>query len=98
MTNTDNYGRYYWCIKVPKTVSQSGEIYVLADEVKFDNGTAVFIGGYRNLKKEEKSPEHPQVVLALNPKSWTAVFAASVFDGSAIAVDRWKGEIVERAA
>jgi len=93
MSGTERYGRYYWCIKVPKTVSQNGEIYVMADEVKFENGTAVFIGGSRGRKQEGATPKTPQVVLALNPRSWTAVYAASVIDGSAIAVEHWKGEV-----
>jgi len=30
---TKDFGEYYWCIKVPKTVSALGQIYAYADEV-----------------------------------------------------------------
>jgi hypothetical protein len=32
--------------------------------------------------------------LAIAPGHWTAVFAASCMDGSAVAVHHWKGEVV----
>jgi hypothetical protein len=39
----------------------------------------------------------PLQTLALAAAQWMAVFAASCMDGHAVAVEHWKGEIVENA-
>lgn len=75
------YGKRYWCIKTD--LSPDGEIYVHADEVRFAYGAAIFESG-------------KDVRLALAAGSWKAVFAASVIDGHAVAVEHWKDEILDR--
>jgi hypothetical protein len=77
------YGRYYWCIK--SGLSENGEIYVYADEVRYlPSGGVLFVG---------HDVDHESTNLALAVGQWSAVFAASVWDGHAIAVEHWKGEI-----
>lgn len=76
---TARYGAYYWCIKTK--LSKSGEIYVMADEaVVRDNGALVMLG---------KNGTN----LAIASGQWTACYAASLLDGSAVAVEHWDGEV-----
>lgn len=75
-----DYGRFYWCVKTE--LSENGEIYIFAAEVIFTP-----IGGVNFLGVEGR------VNLALAPGQWSAVYAASCFDGSAVAVEHWKGEV-----
>lgn len=76
------YGRFYWCVK--SDLSPEGEIYLHADRVEFlPSGAVVFHcdqWGYPNM--------------AFAAGQWTAVYAASVIDGHAVAVEIWKGEVV----
>ena|ERR1700685_1929540 len=77
------YGRFYWCVKTD--LSDDGEIYVYADEVRhLPTGGLVFV----SLRDERE-----QTNLALANGQWTAVFAAGCWDGHAVAVEHWKGEI-----
>lgn len=78
-----NYGQYYWCVKVPKTLSENGEIYVHADKVSLSATGALL---FENSKDWTFN-------LVLAPGQWLACYAASVFDGSAVAVEHWKGEV-----
>ena len=92
-----SYGNKYWCVKVPKTMSKNGEIYVFADDVRFQQDGSVLFMGYgwdTSVRPRVKTREELAVNLALAPKNWTAVYAASCMDGSAIAVEHWAGEIV----
>ena len=96
MSDSSTYGQFYWCVKTPKTISQSGEIYVFADEVKFNQDGSVLFLGYRwdtNARPRVKTEEELHVNLALAPKAWTAVYAASCICGGAVAVEHWKGEV-----
>jgi hypothetical protein len=82
-----DYGSFYFCVKTD--LSENGEIYVMADEVQFiPSGGVLFIG--RHCDGDEKDD---RTNLALAPGHWTAVYAASCFDGHAVAVEHWKGEI-----
>jgi hypothetical protein len=83
-----DYGRFFWCVKTK--MSESGEIYVMADEVHYTpTGGVLFLG--RSVNDSTQDPLTTN--LALAPGQWSAVYAASCFDGSAIAVEHWKGEI-----
>ena len=86
MTETKDYGRYYWCVKVPKTVSKDGEIYVYADQVR------VLPSGVLECVAQSKDGIE-RMNLGLAPGQWTAIYAASVMDGSAVAVEHWSGEV-----
>jgi hypothetical protein len=79
-------GKRNWCVKVKKALCQKGEIYLMADmaETALD-GSIVF----KNHKDQEDT-----ALLIIPAGSWTAVYAASVIDGSAVAVTRWDEEII----
>ena len=100
MTEPSNYGRRYWCIKVPESISKDGEIYLHADRVELRDGALIFLGKfYPSAKDGCVDYENPQdkeekTVLILNKGQWLVCYAASVLDGSAVAVERWKGEVV----
>ena len=79
--NCDDYGKYYWCVK--SGLSENGEIYVHANRVEVLNGCIVFYGN------------DDVINLSISDGYWSAVFAASVIDGSAVAVEHWKGEIID---
>jgi DNA-directed RNA polymerase subunit RPC12/RpoP len=83
------YGSKWWCIKVPRTVSDDGEIFAFADSVHVLNGTlALMQGGI-------EADSLPHVTFALAPGQWNAVYAASMFDESPVCVERWAGEIAD---
>jgi hypothetical protein len=87
------YGRYYWCIKVPKSLSTNGEIYIHADKpVIHPNGELELVGAFREYVDSPPQREAPNLILA--PGQWLCIYAASVIDGSAIAVSHWEGEVV----
>ena len=89
------YGRYYWCIKVPESLSADGEIYIHAEKpIIHPNGELELVGAFREYLNSP--PERELANLILAPGQWLCIYAASVLDGSAIAVSHWKGEIVER--
>jgi hypothetical protein len=83
-TGTAKYGNYYWCIKTK--LSEDGEIFVMADEAR-----VLGDGSLSMVRKVEGKPE--SINLAIAAGHWSACYAASVLDGSAVAVERWKGEV-----
>lgn len=93
MTGTARYGRKYWCIKTAE--SEDGEIYVCADRmVVHPDGSLIAYGSFQ---ADSKDPPQPEIVnLAIAAGRWTSVFAASLIDGAAIAVEHWKGEVLPR--
>ncbi len=79
-----DYGRYYWCVKTD--LSENGDIYVYADEVRYTpTGAVVFVS------RRDDGVE--QTNLALAAGQWTAVYAASCWDGGAVAVEHWESEV-----
>jgi len=89
MSDTSRYGRYYWYVKVPRDVSKDGEIYLMADRVRIDGGALVFVR-----HREDNPEEHINLVLPAG--KWSALYAASVLDGSAVAVEHWAGEVISK--
>src|SRR5215475_3741863 len=93
---TSQYGQYYWCVKCK--LSKSGEIYLHADQVSInEHGDAVFLRTSQwdhqtDTYPPREGPPLPMLVIAAG--QWTAVFAASVIDGHAVAVEPWEGEVV----
>ena len=83
-TGAARYGQYYWCIKVPRSLCGDGEIYVHADGVQVTECGA--------LELIYEKAHRGNLILA--PGQRLAVFAASVIDGHAVAVEHWKGEVV----
>lgn len=88
MSDLSKYGRFYWCAKVSADLSKDGEIYLMADDVEVDEGALRFI-----CFRKEGEQIIERVNLLVPPGKWNAVFAASVIDGSAVAVEHWAGEI-----
>ena len=78
-------GRYYWCVK--SNLSEDGEIYLHADIVSINkNGDLIFS------KVKENNEHHIRMCFAKG--YWKAFYAASVMDGSPVAVEYWKGEVI----
>lgn len=81
-------GYYSWCVKVPKRISPSGQIYVQADVAKITStGDLVFWSSVN-----EHRPK-PVQNLVLAKGSWFVFYVASVIDGGSTAITSWKGEI-----
>ena len=85
MSKPDSYGRYYWCIKTSADVSANKEIYLHGDSVE------TLPDGSLSVYSERGEDKFPLLIIAKG--EWSAVYAASLFDGSAIAVEHWEGEI-----
>jgi hypothetical protein len=79
----EKYGNYYYCIK--SDLSENNEIYVYADDVKVIDGDIFFIS---------KRDHGDFVNLSISRGFWKCFFAASLWDGSAVSVEHWKGEVV----
>lgn len=62
--------KYYWGIKVPKSISENEEIYLHADVVEIINGDLIFRREKDNL-----------IIFSLSRGNWHAFFAASLVDG-----------------
>ena len=89
---TGEYGKFYWCIK--SSPSGDGEIYVKADRLEVTGaGTLIAWGGYR-ATEETLIPAEQQPVLLLAAGHWTVAYAASIHDGSAVAVEHREGEVI----
>lgn len=89
--STAQYGRYFWQVDKPG----GGFASVYANRAELDNGHAVFYGcnhaALPNNRVDYDQPESPEYVLiAFPPGQWTAFYAASVIDGSPVAVDKWE--------
>ena len=85
-SGAERFGKLYWCIKT--YLSNDGQIYTHADRVQIDQtGCLLFFGRHR-----DGGPEY--LTLALAAGSWRAVYMASLFDGSPVAVERWAGEVI----
>ena len=88
MTQSQQRALNYYCVKVPKTVSDDGAIYVSARRVEVTgSGALTMCGG---------SEQENDTVLVLASGQWIAVYAASYLDGSAVAIKQWKGEMANR--
>jgi hypothetical protein len=93
LQGADRYGSKYWCIK--SAASEDGELYVMADRLQVtEAGALIAWGGHRNKSSEAPAPETQIAVLVLAAGCWTAAYAASIMDGSPVAVEHWKGEAV----
>src|SRR5215471_4143624 len=87
---TDRDGRRYWCIKTD--LSSDGEIYLVADRLEVtSDGALIALDGRRNIHGANFVEERSVLVMAAG--SWTAAYAASEIDGSAVAVERRQGGV-----
>jgi len=90
-TDKGEYGDYYWCIKVTNDVAADGEIYIMADTCRVSPTGALLCLGNKNRKMEEELI----VNLAIAPGKWNAFYAASIINGSPVAVVHWEGEVLQ---
>jgi len=87
MSENESYGDHYYCVKTPLSISENKEIYLMADFLEvFPDGSLAFFhnedtGRYINL--------------LLSSGEWNAVYAASILDGHAVAIEHWKGELID---
>ena len=79
-------GNLYFCVKVPVHVCGKKEIYIWADEWLVESGHLFFF------LVRFGEPKKMNMVFA--PGHWNTVFAASIMDGHACAVEHWEGEVV----
>jgi hypothetical protein len=70
-------GKYYWCVKVSKELSDSGEILLHAEDVTIYDDALLF--------KNEKG----QGIFCIAKGQWSCFYAASCIDGGSICVEHW---------
>ena len=75
-------GNYYFCIKTDLS-EESGEIYAWAERVRVDPSGSLILLNHEG-----------HINLAFAPRSWRGIYAASVLDGHAVAVEIWPGEVI----
>jgi hypothetical protein len=74
-------GDSYWCIGLEK---KDVEVYLHADRITIEDGVlSAWIA------------EPSRLALAFAPGAWRFVYAASVFDGAAVDIEHWPGQISE---
>ena len=82
MSEPDQYGRYYWCIRI----REKEDVYAHADSVNLVNGSLLLL---RDKLDTESGKTQTQVNLAFAPGHWEYIYAASVIDGGAVAIQHW---------
>jgi hypothetical protein len=85
-TGCEAYGRFYWCIGVAEAICKAGQVYVHADRIELENGALLCV-------RDATDDKDRLVSLAFAPGEWRYFFGASVFDGHAVSVEHWDGEI-----
>ncbi|MHB1665579.1 MAG: hypothetical protein ACYCT7_10050 [bacterium] len=80
------YGNLYYCIKTD--LSQDNEIYVYADLVEINNHGDLILYKCNEIAKNVFIN---YINLVIPAGKWDCFFAASCIDGSAVAVEHWKG-------
>ena len=88
MRNPERYGKYYWGIKTD--IAPDGEIYAMADAVETAADGSLVL---HRVDAGTEGRTHANLIIPAG--HWTAVFAASLIDGAAVAVEHWKGEVPE---
>ena len=85
MAEASEFGKFYWCIKVPEAIGATGQIYLYADRVEITaSGEALFWRG-PGLGEQQ---DHLNFALARG--CWLVVFAASMIDHQAVAIQHWE--------
>ena len=89
LKEAENWGQNYYCIKVVKSLSQTEEIYVYADNIQVgESGDLNFL-----TYNDDQSAE--EVSLTISNSNWKALYLADKKRGTPMSVHRWKGEIKE---
>lgn len=80
MGEPHKYGKWYYCVK--SNMSKNKDIYAYADKtVITDAGNLLLLN------------DNGTINLAFAPGKWDAIYAASCWDGHAVAVEHWAGEV-----
>jgi hypothetical protein len=79
----------YYCVKVPKSISQSEEIYIYADNIQIGESGELNFLIYNSDQSEE------EIALTIAATNWKVVYLADKKRGTPINVHRWRGEIKE---
>lgn len=74
----------YWCVLVDESISENGEILLLADRV------AVTAAGDLVFLKEKNDKDEECPIFALSKGNWKGFYAASKIDGEPCCVEHWK--------
>ena len=83
-SGAEKYGKYFWCVK-----TKSDETIMINADLAEVNESGVLILSHTN-KNGDKI-----INFALPLREWAHFWAASMIDGSAIAVDTWLIDDVE---
>jgi hypothetical protein len=95
MQEASSYGKRYWCVKIPQslsdgtaieaTLSDATEIYLYADTCSVHESGAL---EFERVEKDENTGERSTLInFALAPGEWMFVYEASVSDRGALAVE-----------
>lgn len=82
MSDATEFGKFYWCVTVPEAISKDGQIYLYADRVEITTGGEVLFWRGAGLGEQQ---DHLNLSLARG--YWQLVFAASMLDSHAVAVE-----------
>ena len=90
MSKPWKYGQYHWTVLVVK----DGEVSMNACETQVTPAGDLLMLGCQYESADDGPPVHgPHVINAAFAKgTWKWIHASSVFDGSAVAADYWKGQ------
>ena len=83
-SGAEKYGKYYWCIK-----TKSKEAIMLNADTVEVSPSGVLVA-YRVKDNGEK-----HINFAIPTREWTHFWAASMIDGSPVAVDSWTEDEIE---
>lgn len=87
--DAEDWGSMYYCVKVPKSLCTSEEIYVYADNIQVgESGDLNFLSYFDDGEQEEIS-------LTIPNGKWNAVYLANKKHGTPMSVHRWTGEMKE---
>jgi hypothetical protein len=62
---SNNYGEFYWYVRVTKDVSENGELTVMADYAKVEDGVLIFI---------QKKDGEEKINMVIAPGKWLNAF------------------------
>ena len=86
MTEPMEFGKFYWCVTVPSAIARAGQIYLYADRVEVTPAGDVLFWRAPGIGEQQ---DHLNLSLARG--CWYTVFAASMLNNQAVAVQQWEG-------
>jgi hypothetical protein len=93
MADAKEFGKFYWGVKVPKVIASTGHLFLYADRVEVTSGGEVLFWRSPGIGEQQ---DHLSFSLARG--CWLAVFAASMMDNQAVAIQEWEsGNMPDKA-